>query len=179
MAFWHKQRPQRSLVRCLALWLLHIVCRHHDGAANYVDSYLYAARHWEAKSKPIVGRQATGAVSFSLYLGWITVATIANTASVLNHFGWGGWGIAEPIWSVIMIGAAVIVAGMLLFNRRNLAYAGVLVWALFGIRAAYPTVAVVANTAVIAAILILILALVGYWRTRTTRTVTLPHAQPA
>lgn len=116
---------------------------------------------------------------FSLYLGWITVATIANIASVLNHLGWGGWGIAEPTWSAIMIGAAVVVAGMLLFNQRNLAYAGVLVWALFGIRAAFPAVAVVANTAVIAAILILILALVGYWRTRTTRTVTLPHAQPA
>jgi hypothetical protein len=55
---------------------------------------------------------------------------------------------------------------LLLFNRRNLAYAGVLVWALFGIRAAYETVPVIATTAVIAAGLIVVLALVGYWRTR-------------
>ncbi len=65
-----------------------------------------------------------------------------------------------------MMMIAVVVAGLLLFNRRNLAYAAVLVWALFGIRAAYPDVAVIANTAVIAALLIIILALVGYWRTR-------------
>lgn len=103
---------------------------------------------------------------FSLYLGWITVATIANAASVLNYVGWNGFGIAEPTWAVIMIGVAVVVAGLLLINRRNLSYAGVLVWALFGIRTAQADVAVVANTAVIAAALIVLLALVGYWRTR-------------
>ena len=104
---------------------------------------------------------------FSLYLGWITVATIANTASVLNYLGWDGFGIAEPTWAAIMMLVAVVVAGLLLFKRRNLAYAAVLVWALFGIRAAQSDVAVVANTAVIAAALIAILALAGYWRTRT------------
>jgi len=104
--------------------------------------------------------------TFSLYLGWITVATIANIASVLGYLGWNGFGIDGQIWSAIMMMIAVVVAGLLLFNRRNLAYAAVLVWALFGIRAAYPDVAVIANTAVIAALLIIILALVGYWRTR-------------
>ena len=66
----------------------------------------------------------------------------------------------------MMMSVAVIVAGVLLINRRNLAYAGVLVWALFGIRSAYATVPVVANTAVIAAALVVALALLGYWRTR-------------
>lgn len=103
---------------------------------------------------------------FSLYLGWITVATIANVSSVANYWGWNGFGIAQPTWSAIMMLVAVIVAGVLLINRRNLAYAGVLVWALFGIRAAYPDVAVVANTAVAAAVAIILLALLGYWRTR-------------
>lgn len=103
---------------------------------------------------------------FSLYLGWITVATIANVASVANYWGWGGFGLAEPLWSAIMMGVATVVAGLLLYNRRNLAYAGVLVWALFGIRAAYPDVPVVAGTAVTAAALITLFALLGYWRTR-------------
>ena len=104
-------------------------------------------------------------VPFSLYLGWITVATIANVSSVVSYYDWNGFGLAEPIWSAIMMGVAVVVAGLLLFNRRNLAYAGVLVWALFGIRAAFPNVEVVANTAVVAAGLVVVLALVGYWRT--------------
>jgi hypothetical protein len=104
---------------------------------------------------------------FSLYLGWITVATIANIASVAAYFGFTGFGIAEPTWSAIMMSVAVVVAGVLLFNRRNLAYAGVLGWALFGIRTAYADVSVIANTAVIAAVLIALIALLGYWRTRS------------
>jgi len=103
---------------------------------------------------------------FSIYLGWITVATIANIASVSAYLGFTGLGIAAPIWSAIMMSVTVVLTGVLLFNRRNLAYAGVLIWALFGIRTAYSTIGVIANTAVIAAILITALALIGYWRTR-------------
>ncbi len=108
---------------------------------------------------------------FSLYLGWITVATIANIASVVNYLGWDGFGIAEPIWAMIMIATAVLVAGILLINRRNLAYAGVLVWALFGIRASAmesgePTLAVFA---VGAAVVIAGLAALGYYRTRSIK----------
>ncbi|MCB8944503.1 MAG: tryptophan-rich sensory protein [Ardenticatenaceae bacterium] len=116
---------------------------------------------------------------FSLYLGWITVATIANVSSVLAHFGFSGLGMAGPVWSAIMMAVAVVVAGVLLFNRRNLAYAGVLIWALFGIRAAYPEMGVIANTAVIAAILIAVLALIGYWRTRQPEPVAQTQARPA
>lgn len=105
-------------------------------------------------------------IPFSLYLGWITVATIANVASVANYLGWNGFGIAEPVWSAIMMGVAVIVAGLLVWNRQAIAYAAVLVWALFGIRAAYTDVAIIANTAVVAAAIIAILALGGAWRTR-------------
>ena len=111
-------------------------------------------------------------VPFSLYLGWITVATIANIASVTAYWGWNGFGIAAPIWSAIMMGAAVIIAGLLLITRSDLPYAGVLVWALFGIRAAYPETAVVANTALIAAGLIVVPALIGLWRTRYANSIT-------
>jgi chromate transport protein ChrA len=46
------------------------------------------------------------------------------------------------------------------------AYAAVLIWALIGIRNAYPDVAVVANTALGAAVVIALLAALGYWRTQ-------------
>lgn len=116
---------------------------------------------------------------FSLYLGWITVATIANVASVANYLGWNGFGIAEPTWAAIMMLVAVVVAGLLLFNRRNISYAGVLIWALFGIRTAQADVAIVANTAVAAAALILLIALVGYWRTRSSEPAVTTRTQPA
>jgi hypothetical protein len=94
------------------------------------------------------------------------VATIANIASFLVSVNWDGFGVAGPTWSAIMISVAVVVAGVLLVNRRNLAYAGVLVWAFFGIRAAFGDVAIIANTALVAAVLIVVVALVGYYRTR-------------
>lgn len=105
-------------------------------------------------------------VPFSLYLGWITVATIANIASVAAYLGWNGFGIAGPVWSAIMMAVAVVVAGLLLFNRRDFAYAGVLVWALFGIRAAQTAEPLVATVAVVTAVLITALAFIGYFRTR-------------
>jgi hypothetical protein len=104
---------------------------------------------------------------FSLYLGWVSVATIANFSSVLNSvYNWQGFGIADATWSAIMMGVATILSALLLLNRRNLSFAGVLIWALFGIRAAYMDVPLIANAALIASITILILALLGYWRTR-------------
>lgn len=103
---------------------------------------------------------------FSIYLGWITVATIANISSVLNFYGWGGFGIAEPMWSAIMMLVAAVLVGILLFNRRDFGYAGVLVWALFGIRAAYVDVPLVANTAVFTAVAIALLAVAGFLNTR-------------
>lgn len=117
---------------------------------------------------------------FSLYLGWITVATIANMASVVNYLGWNGFGIAEPIWAMIMIGAAVIIAALLLINRRNLAYAGVLVWALFGIRASATTSnePMLAAFAVGAALVIAAFAAFGYWRTRSTNKQTVEPSLP-
>ncbi len=103
---------------------------------------------------------------FSLYLGWITVATIANIASVAPALGWDGFGIAPAVWAAIMMGAAVVIAGLLLWNRRDFAYAGVLVWALFGIQAAQTGEPSVVNAAMVAAALIVVLAFVGYFRTR-------------
>ena len=116
---------------------------------------------------------------FSLYLGWITVATIANIASVVNYLGWNGFGIAEPTWAMIMIGAAVVVAALLLINRRNAAYAGVLVWALFGIRAsaAESGESTLAAVAVVAALTVAALAALGYWRTRDAQPVS--NSKPA
>jgi hypothetical protein len=43
-------------------------------------------------------------IPFSLYTAWITVATVANVAGTLVYYEWGGWGISEPVWSVIMMG---------------------------------------------------------------------------
>jgi len=70
---------------------------------------------------------------FSIYLGWVTVATIANISILLTHLGWDGEPGGPQLWTVITIAAAVTLGLIALFFRRDFGYAGVLIWALFGI----------------------------------------------
>ena len=86
----------------------------------------------------------TVSVPFSIYLGWITVATIANISDVLDFIKWDRFGIAPEIWMSILLAAVVLIAAMMNFSRRDVAYAAVLLWALAGIsvkHAAVPDVA--------------------------------------
>ena len=86
-------------------------------------------------------------VPFSIYLGWITVATIANVTQVLYYLGWNGFGISPETWLMIMLAVAVVVAGLMAWTRRDAAYLLVLVWAFIGIalkHAAVPPVAIAA-----------------------------------
>jgi hypothetical protein len=70
---------------------------------------------------------------FSVYFGWITVATIANITVFLVSLGWNGFGVTDYVWTilVLLVGATIGVARML--KDRNVAYGLVLVWAYFGI----------------------------------------------
>ncbi|MBI1228315.1 MAG: hypothetical protein GC192_23980 [Bacteroidetes bacterium] len=72
---------------------------------------------------------------FSVYLGWLTVASIANASILLTHLGWNGEPGGPQLWTLIMIGAAVALGVWALFARRDFGYAAVLVWALYGIHA--------------------------------------------
>jgi len=70
---------------------------------------------------------------FSVYFGWITVATIANITVFLVSIGWNGFGMAESLWAVIilLIGAGIGILRML--KDKNIFYGAVLVWAYSGI----------------------------------------------
>lgn len=70
---------------------------------------------------------------FSIYFGWITVATIANITALLVDLSWSGWGISDVTWTVVilLIGALIgIIRGL---KDRNIPYLLVFVWAYFGI----------------------------------------------
>lgn len=72
-------------------------------------------------------------IPFSIYLGWITVATIANTAVVLVKYRWDGWGISPVVWTVAVIVAAILIGIINLWRERDIFFALVLMWALIGI----------------------------------------------
>ncbi len=97
---------------------------------------------------------------FSVYLGWITVATVANVTSVLVVGGWDGFGLPEPLWSAIMIVVATVVGGLIAVRHRDIAYVSVLVWAFVGIAVKFSDVLPVAVTAVVMAVIVALLPFV-------------------
>ncbi len=69
----------------------------------------------------------------SVYLGWISIATIANVTAVLVAAKWTRFGMSEQLWAVVMIVVGIILAGLMLFRRNDIFYALVVGWALVGI----------------------------------------------
>lgn len=101
---------------------------------------------------------------FSVYLGWITVATIANATDVLSLTAWNGFGIDGKVWAVIMMAVAVVVAALVALTRRDVAYLLVLVWAFIGIGLKFSGVSPVEIGAFVAAGAVVILVLVALLR---------------
>ncbi|MEO0471099.1 MAG: hypothetical protein AAF206_15840 [Bacteroidota bacterium] len=71
-------------------------------------------------------------MAFSIYLGWITVATIANVTTLLVDNGIDGGGSAA-LFAASVIVVAIVMGSLFLKNRGDLFYALVVVWALYGI----------------------------------------------
>jgi TspO/MBR family len=100
-------------------------------------------------------------VPFSIYLGWITVATIANATALLDFLKWSGWGIAPEWWAVIMLVAGAIIASLVSLTRGDVAYILVIVWAFVGIAVKHSATTIVAVTAWVMAAIVLLTLLVG------------------
>ena len=98
-------------------------------------------------------------ISFSVYLGWISVATVANITDYLYFINWTGFGIAPQAWAVIMLMTASLLGIAMTFIRRDSGYVFVLVWSFVGIAVKQATAPSVANSAWGASILMFVLAI--------------------
>ncbi len=101
-------------------------------------------------------------VPFSIYLGWITVATVANVSQVLYVTGWRGEPLSEAAWAVIMIVIASVLGLLMVFFRGEVTYPLVLAWAFIGIWVKQSDTTLVATTALVAGLIQLGLV-VGRW----------------
>lgn len=100
---------------------------------------------------------------FSIYLGWITVATVANITQLLFYLGWSGWGLSPEIWFVLVLAAVLVIAGLMAYTRQDIAYLLVLVWALVGIALKHASVSVVSTSAWIAAAVVVGFVVYSAW----------------
>ena len=87
------------------------------------------------------------AAPFSLYLGWITVATLANVSIIQSANGWNDAILSETTWTLLKLGAALILAVWVGIKRKDGVYVLVIAWAAYGISAGQASSAVVSSSA--------------------------------
>jgi hypothetical protein len=103
---------------------------------------------------------------FSLYLGWISVATIANASVFLYTLNWDGFGIAPEVWTGLVIVIGGLLAMAMIHYRNAITYPLVIVWAFSGILFKAGGSEQIANLAGAVAALILIFLLYSMLRAR-------------
>lgn len=85
---------------------------------------------------------------FVIYIGWVTVASVANVSSYLVKINWGGFGVSNEIWTIMMIIIATLINLFVLLKRKMYAFTLVGAWALIAIGVAnnanYNTIALIA-----------------------------------
>ena len=115
---WHYEQVLLSFLIMLAL------------LASLIAVYL---RLFIGRSTGSAEEKWLGHVCFSVYLGWITVATVANATALLVNAGWGRFGLSEAFWAIFVIGAATFITLLMLLRRGDIFHALVVLWALLGI----------------------------------------------
>lgn len=111
---------------------------------------------------------------FSIYLGWLSVATIANISYVLVDIKWEGFGLSDITWTIMMLFVATILAIVFRVKYNDWLYPLVFVWAFIGIGVQNGSnESAVSYTAyALAAILFIFNFVIGSWN-RTSRKETL------
>ncbi len=70
---------------------------------------------------------------FSIYLGWIMVASIANTSIYLLSINWDRFGYSDVFWTNLMLLTALFIFTLFVYLRRDIFVMLVYIWATFGI----------------------------------------------
>lgn len=149
---WHYEQFVGSLIAMLVLLGLLIAIYLRLGIGR---TRVSAAERWLVQ------------IPFSIYLGWITVATIANLTDVLFYLEWDGWGISAEAWFVIVLGAVAAIATSVALLRSDVAYLLVLVWALIGIALKHAGAPVVPIASWVVTIYLVGLVVIAALRRRT------------
>ncbi len=105
---------------------------------------------------------------WSVYLGWITVATIANVAQTLSSLGFTGFGIDPVLLAAVVLVVGIAIAARFVGRFGDAAYGWVIVWAYVGVAVKEAAVPLVAGTALAGALLVAGLVVVAMLRRRAS-----------
>jgi len=113
------------------------------------------------KKGPAKKEQYLVHLPFSVYLGWITIATIANITTLLVDVNWNRFGLSEQFWAVVVIIVGIAIALSVLLRRQDIYYCLVVDWALLGILVKRLASAIPAQGVIIITIIGLVLITAG------------------
>ncbi len=115
---WHYEMVTLSVVIMLVhLWLLILI---HDRLSFAISWKPFAPKLWLD-------------ITFSIYLGWICVATIANITAWFISLHMTLPFLPRQTWTVIMLVAATLIGIYYVFTRNNKFVALAIAWAFYGI----------------------------------------------
>lgn len=86
-----------------------------------------------AKQEKSTSEYVAVQLPFSVYLGWISVATIANITTWLVQIGWNGWVWSDSTWTILVLIVGAVIGVTTAIVRLDWAYLAVFVWAYLGI----------------------------------------------
>jgi hypothetical protein len=128
------------IVACIAqiIWIYAFQSEYYWGSVAAMLGILLPLMGIYGRTSKLHGRASRGdrwcvLAPMSVYLGWISVATIVNVAVALYNQGWDGWQIAPQRWTVLVMAVAVMLAAIALLEKLDFAYPLVIVWALVAI----------------------------------------------
>jgi TspO/MBR family len=99
-------------------------------------------------------------IPISIYLGWITVASVVNIAIALYSINWNGWGMPSTLWTIMMMIVSASIAALMTIQRHDTAYRLVIVWALVAIAIRQIDMPLIAMTGAVLAIVLILVNLV-------------------
>lgn len=129
---WHFEWIAVTLVLMLALLATLILIYRRLGI---VDRKRTASDRWFVQ------------LPFSVYLGWISVATLANVSAVQAALDWNDLGLEEVNWTLVKLAMAGTIAAIVTLRQNDIAFGLVISWAAFGIAAGQAATLAVAGAA--------------------------------
>lgn len=117
--------------------------------------------YWSLPFKTRLSRQQQWLIKFpiSIYLAWISVATIINGAILLASWQWQGWGLSPMVWTVIMLLIAGLITHFVVLPRLDFAYGGVFIWGAIAIAIKNSDAMLISGTAIGLSISLIVLLL--------------------
>ncbi|ARF16877.1 hypothetical protein [Sporosarcina ureae] len=69
----------------------------------------------------------------SAYMAWIFIAVIANSNYAFKFHDWTGWGLSDPLWTVLFLTLTAAIALHFMYHYRDSMFNLIIIWSFIGI----------------------------------------------